>query len=136
MGCTISRSPAHLPLKPNHLQISQGRGHRALYLHEASQEPRSLWVLAAGGTGSPPEVPLRWHLRCHCRLSGAATWQPARQPWSGRFPGRVGVRMNNGCTAALGSGTTDSQHRNYSRHKENTNKDPTQQRDAGISQQK
>lgn len=37
---------------------------------------------------------------------------------------------------ASGSSTTDSQHRNYSRHKENTNKDHTQQREAGISQQK
>lgn len=88
------------------------------------------------GNGEPFGVPLRRHLRCRCRVSGAAAWQPARQPQSRRFPASVHVRTNNDCTVALGSGITDSQHRNYSRHKENTNKDHNQQREAGISQQK
>lgn len=89
--------------------------------------------LTPGGAGRLFDIPPCQHSRHLYSLPG---WQPAWQPRSRRFPGRVGVRTNNDCTAALGSSTTDSQHRNYSQHKENTNKDHTQQREAGISQQK
>jgi len=141
VGCEISRASSRLHLKHGHVPISQ-RSDRlwrvcdSLWLHEASEEPGSLWALPPEGTGSPFTVPVGRHSRLRGRLAGAAARQPARQPCSRRFPGRVGVRTNNDCSAALGSATTDSQHRNYSRHKANTNKDHTQQREAGISQQK
>lgn len=139
-GLLISRSPSHLHLEHSHPRIPQGRDqlckiYDSLQMHEALEEPRSLWEFP-GEAGSRVDVPLLRHARHRCRLSGAAAWQPVRQPRNRRFPGRVGVRTNNDCAAALGSGTTGSQHRNYSRHKENTNKDHTQQREAGISQQK
>lgn len=83
-------------------------------------------------------------LRSPCASTGGPAASSPSEPLGSRRGSRgagasrerVGVRMNNDDAAALGSCTTDSQHRNYSRHKENTNKDHTQQRKAGISQQK
>lgn len=51
---------------------------------------------------------------------------PVPLPWKGRCRDEKWLRGS----------TTDCQHRNYSRHKENTNKDHTPQREAGNSQQK
>lgn len=62
-------------------------------------------------------------------LSGAGQGQcPLAPP----LPGRVSVGMSSGSTTH----TQHCQHRNYCRHKENTNKDHTPLREAGISQQK
>lgn len=141
LGCAISCSPSHLHPEHGRLQISLGRDHLlkdsdSLWLHEASEELRSLWALFLGGTGTLFEVPLCQHWRPRCLLPIGAAWQRRGSGGAGASRERVGVRMNNDGAAALGSCTTDSQHRNYSRHKENTNKDHTQQRKAGISQQK
>lgn len=110
----IPHSSSHLHLKHSSLQISQGRDcphelYDSLWLQEASEEPRSFGALTAGGMGSPFDIPLHRH---------ASSVQPLGSRWKRSFPGRVSVRMNSDCVVVLGRGTTDSQHRNYSRHKE------------------
>lgn len=93
LGCAISCSPSHLHPEHGHLQISLGRDHLrkvsdSLWLHEASEELRSLWALTPGGTGTLFEVPLCQHWRPRCLLPIGAAWQPAWQPRSRRFPGK------------------------------------------------
>lgn len=121
-------SPSHLHLKHDHLQIPHlYEVSVSLVLHKASEEPVGAHPRGAGAFLTSP---------CSTSRAAAATSQVQALGSRRSFPGRVGVRMSNGCTAALGSGTTGSQHRNYCGHKGNTNKDHAQQREAGISQHK
>ena len=93
LGCVTSCLPSHLHLKHDRLQISPGRDHLckvcdSLWLHEASEELRSLWALTPGGTGSLFDVPLRRLAplpppRCSRLAAGAAAAEQAL-PGKGR----------------------------------------------------
>lgn len=107
--------PAHPPPPPGApLQTSLGRDIPESFVPPSgcTKPPWSWWLLSAAVLGP-------------CDVPSAALAQP--------LPRMV---VAGGAGTASGRSTTDSQHRNYSRHKENTNKDHTQQREAGISQQK
>lgn len=131
LGWVMPCSLSHFHLKHDPVQTYPGMDISVRFVTPlgCTKPHGSWWLLSPGVWGAcvmPPAA----------EAAAVAPGAAARQPRSSRCPGRVGVGMNNDCAAAPGSSTTDSPHRNYSRHKENTNKDRTQQRGAGISQQK